>query len=172
MHALSASSTDELRSMPKLVSVPEVHRLLNTSDGGDFLDQIARMGRARNTSLQIDLQELTTVQAHEGLVEQITTLNVFQLTTRAEQDAAAAMCGMEIGPESRAVFDNLAASSRIDEVRKGHCVMRDPSGRAATVQRTAPDEDVLARLDTTPVTGDRPQADPDSHRLDTQEAVA
>lgn len=172
MHALSASSTDELRSMPKLVSVPEVHRLLNTSDGTDFLDQIARMGRARNTSLQIDLQELTTVQAHEGLVEQITTLNVFQLTTRAEQDAAAAMCGMEIGPESRAVFDNLAASTRTDEVRKGHCVMRDPSGRAATVQRTAPDEDVLARLDTTPDTAARPGADPQPATVTSQEAVA
>lgn len=170
MHTMAVSSADALRSMPKLVSVPEVHRLLNTSDGLDFLDQLARMGRARNTNLQIDLQELTTIQNHEGLVEQISTLYVFQLTHRPEQEAAAAMCGMEDTADARAKFYHIGVGEKTDQVRKGHCVMRDPSGRAATVQMLLPDERVAKLLDTTPDTAAAPSGsvETDQH----QEEVA
>ncbi len=172
MHALAVSGDDDLRSMPKLVSVPEVHRLLNTDDGLDFLDQIARMGRARHTSLQMDLQDLTTIQPHEGLVEQISTLHVFQLTTRPEQEAAATMCAMEPeDAESRATFYGIGVATGVDEVRKGHSVMRDPSGRPATVQWLIPDEHVRELLDTTPDTATAPDHDGDL-TPSTQEAVA
>lgn len=169
LHTVAIAGAPALRGMPKLVSVPEVHLLLNTRDGMQFLDQVARMGRAQNASLQIDLQDLTSIMPHQGLIEQITTLCVFQLTSPAEQDAAAVLCGMEAGPDSRAVFQELARDNTSDKPRKGHCVMRDVSGRAGLVQYTFPDQYVADMLNTTPEANKHVD---DADVADHQEAIA
>ena len=81
---------------------------------------------------------------------------MFQLTHRPEQEAAAAMCGMEDTAEARATFYRIGVGEKTDQVRKGHCVMRDPSGRAATVQLLIPDDHVAELLNTTPDTAAAP----------------
>jgi len=156
MHTLQVAASGST-NLAKLVCLPEVHRLLKTADGMDFLDQVARMGRALNANLAIDLQDLTSIEAHEGLVEQIRLLFVFQLSSEAQQDAAARLCHLPVTAHTRAMFWQLGLGSRPDEVVHGHCMMLDPSGRAGTVQITFPDDAAQAALSTTP---DDPREEP------------
>lgn len=160
IHAIQAAGSVEGRGIKKLVAVPEVHRIIRTSDGLDFLDQVARLGRALNTHLAIDLQDLTSLEEHAGLIEQVSTWFVFQLAS-ADQAAAAARI-LDLPQETaRELFRDLAVSRDPRErIRHGHCLMSDPMMRQATVQITYPDAEVAALITTTPET-DAQGDDPD-----------
>jgi len=139
MHALHVSSDPQLRGMPKLIFVPEVHRMLRTDDGRDFLDQVARMGRAFDASLLLDSQDADGIAGIEGLVEQLSTVFAFQMTTARQQDALAELLHLPIDDSTRTLIRELAAPTDDGDggepsLRKGHCIMRDWRDQAATVQ--------------------------------------
>lgn len=151
LHSLSLSRRPELREMQKLVAIPEVHRLIGSEDGADFLNQVARMGRALGANLAIDTQDATSLAKLQGVLEQINTFFVFQLTSEAEQNAAAQILGMEANADSRATIRGLATNpDDPDEIRHGHALMRDHVQRVATVQFVIPNERVQVALNTNP----------------------
>lgn len=149
--ALRMSSAKDLRSMRKAVAVPEVHILLRATGGANFLDQVARMGRAFNTSLLYDTQDCTSIVAFPGLVEQLHGVRLFQFISREQQDAGAELLGLAPSPELQARILELA----IDEtdsrkVAKGRALVRDWTGQVAEVQFTFPSEQVQRMLSTDP----------------------
>lgn len=149
--ALGMSSSKALRAMRKTVAVPEVHILLRATGGAAFLDQIARMGRAFNTSLVYDTQDCTSILALPGLVEQLQGVRVFQLTTRAQQDAAAELLGLEPSEQTRARILALGRDETdIRKVAKGRALVRDWRDQVAEVQFVFPSQTVQDLLSTDP----------------------
>lgn len=149
--ALRMSSSEELRSMRKTVAVPEVHILMRATGGVAFLDGIARMGRAFNTSLVLDTQDCTSILAQPGLVEQLQGVRLFQLTTAEQQDAGAQLLGLEPSAENRARIQALGHDeSDVRKVAKGRALVRDWRDQVAEVQFTFPSDEVQALLSTDP----------------------
>ena len=115
------------------------------------MDQIARMGRAFNTSLVYDTQDCTSILGLPGLVEQLQGVRVFQLTTKAQQDAAAELLGLEPSEQTRARILALARDETdIRKVAKGRALVRDWRDQVAEVQFTFPSRTVQALLSTDP----------------------
>jgi len=96
--------------------------MLRTEDGRDFLDQIARMGRAYGTALILDSQDAQGIASHEGLVEQLAAVFGFQLQSPDEQNALAALLGMIPNEESRSMIGALSVTASGDN-EKGHCLV-------------------------------------------------
>ena len=133
------------------VAVPEVHILLRATGGAAFLDQIARMGRAYNTSLVYDSQDCTSILAMPGLVEQLQGVRVFQLMTQAQQDAAAELLGLKPSDQMRLRIMALARDETdINKVAKGRALVRDWRDQVAEVQFTFPSRTVQELLSTDP----------------------
>jgi hypothetical protein len=147
-HALFMSSNNRLRGLPKVIAVPEVHRMLKTSDGRDFLDQIARMGRAYGTALMLDTQDAQGIASHEGLVEQLAAVLGFQLQSPPEQDALAQLLGMLPGEEARTMIGALGVTSA-GGVEKGHCLVHVGT-ELAQGRIDLPNEWITDLLDTNP----------------------
>lgn len=139
----------ELRGLPKVVAVPEVHLLTATNDGRAFLDYIARVGRALHASLVIDTQDPESISKLQGLVEQITTVFAFSQYSKPQQDALAELLLMEPSAWTRNMIRtvNLGLDGHI---RHGHCIMRDWRGRPATIQFDIPSEEIKRLISTTP----------------------
>ncbi|MGK4066821.1 ATP-binding protein [Rothia sp. HC945] len=149
-YSMSVTSATHLRDVRKIVGIPEVHLLLNAHGGAAFLDQIARMGRAFNTSQALDSQDCTSIAGVEGLVEQINTFVCFQFLSEKQQRAAAELLGMEPTPETLRMIESLAYQPGSEELRKGHALVKDRLGHTATVQFDYPSEEVGVLLDTNP----------------------
>lgn len=141
--ALHMTSQQQYRSLPKTLMIPEVHQMLKVADGADFLDGAARMGSANGTHLVLDSQDATGIAGNEGLVEQLSTVFVFQLQSRRQQSAAAELLGMVDDSSTRRIIEDLGA-----EDRKGHAIMRDYRRRTASIQWEAPTPEVLEMLNT------------------------
>lgn len=147
--AVSITGAQELRSMPKTIMIPEVHNLLQISDGASFLDKTARMGSANRAHLILDSQDVVGVASHEGLVEQLNTVFCFHLQSKRQQHAAAEVLNLPETPATYAAIGGLSRGARKGQVRKGHCIMRDNTGQAAQVQWQLPTPHILDLLDTT-----------------------
>lgn len=171
-HSTAMSGSHALRTLAKVIAVPEVHRLLRVSDGRDFLDQIARMGRAFYTNLLLDSQDVSGVKSIEGLVEALSTIFIFQLTSPQQQDAAAELLGLPIGPDSRGLIRDIGMSGDPEKpIRHGHCIMRDYMEEVATVQWDAPDLETLEELSTNPDATATPRHDVEPDDLAAQNAA-
>lgn len=155
-HSLHVTSSRQMTGMKKLVAMPEAHRILAMRDGGDFLDQSARMGRANNTHLVLDSQDATGIASHEGLVEQLVAVFGFQLQSSAQQDALAAMLRLPMDDEglegTRALIGGLSLSTMAQgDIKGDSLVWVADSGTGATrVQIELPNDHVAQLLDTTP----------------------
>lgn len=163
LHALAMANRSDLREMSKIVSIPEVHRLTGSDEGIDFLDQTARIGRALNTNLVFDTQDVAWLRKMPGIIEQLSTVFCFQLTSTAEQDAAAELLQLEPGPHSRQIVADIGYDTQPIEadtgkplvdsgrrIRHGHAIMRDYMGRAGTAQFIIPNEEIRLTLSTNP----------------------
>lgn len=154
--ALRMSSAKDLRSMRKAVAVPEVHILLRATGGANFLDQVARMGRAYNTSLLYDTQDCTSILAMPGLVEQLHGVRLFQFVSTAQQDAGAELLGLGPSPELQARILALGLDETDSrKTAKGRALVRDSAGQVAEVQFTFPSDEVQALLSTDPNAGQK-----------------
>lgn len=154
--ALRMSSAKDLRSMRKAVAVPEVHILLRATGGANFLDQVARMGRAYNTSLLYDTQDCSSILALPGLVEQLHGVRLFQFVSTAQQDAGAELLGLGPSPELQARILALGLDETDSrKTAKGRALVRDSTGQVAEVQFTFPSDEVQALLSTDPNAGQK-----------------
>jgi hypothetical protein len=146
---VTSARRHDLRGLRKAVCVPEVHVLTATQQGAAFLQYIARVGRALSTSLLLDTQDPEGIVRLVGIVEQLTTLFGFQLTTVEQQDALAELLGLPKGPHARALIRSIGLLPD-GEIRHGHAIMRDRRGACATVQFDIPSRELAQLLDTTP----------------------
>ncbi|MFH0246367.1 ATP-binding protein [Streptomyces sp. HK10] len=148
-YALNTASRADLRNLPKVISVPEVHVLTGTDDGRRFLDLVARMGRALDTSLAIDSQDPHSLLGLDGVLEAITTVFGFEQSTKVQQDALAELLRLPVGDASRALIHGVGKTAR-GVIRHGHCIIRDRFDRVATMQWDAPSAELLRALSTNP----------------------
>ncbi|WP_367140973.1 MULTISPECIES: ATP-binding protein [Streptomyces] len=148
-YGITTAGRRDLRGLRKVVAVPEVHVLTATREGSSFLNYIARVGRALSTALVIDTQDPDSLALLTGVVEQLTTVVGFQLTTASQQDALAQLLGLPVGPHSRALIQAVGVE-RDGEIRHGHSIIRDRRFSAATVQWDVPSVELLELLSTTP----------------------
>ncbi|MFJ4880869.1 ATP-binding protein [Streptomyces sp. NPDC088745] len=139
----------DLRGLPKAVAIPEVHVLTATNEGRRFLGWIARTGRAMGTHLLMDTQDAETLARLVAVVEQLSAVVAFQLTTPSQQDAVAELLGLPPGRHTRDLIRSLGVGPD-GSIRHGHAILRDWRMRAATMQWDPPTADVLAMLDTSP----------------------
>ncbi|MEU8516348.1 ATP-binding protein [Kitasatospora sp. NPDC048722] len=154
MHSMLAfgvvtAGRKDLRGLRKLVAVPEVHVLTATREGSAFLSYVARVGRALGTSLLLDTQDPESLARLTGVVEQLTTVAGFQLTTASQQDALAELLGLPAGPHTRSLIRSVGLHAD-GEIRHGHCIVRDRRDQAATVQWDIPSWELKQLLDTSP----------------------
>lgn len=152
-YSMHISSSASLRAMPKLISVPEVHRMLRVADGADFLDQVARLGRAYFTNLILDSQDVEGVASVEGVVEQISSVFGFQLQTKRQQDALAELLQMPADENTRNLIYDIGVEIDADgesQRRKGHPIYRDHKGQAATIQVYYATDELARLLSTNP----------------------
>ncbi|WIE70344.1 ATP-binding protein [Curtobacterium sp. MCLR17_054] len=164
-HSMHITSSQQMLSMPKLVAMPEVHRILRMSDGQTFLDQTARTGRANGTHLVLDSQDAEGVAGVEGLVEQLVAVYGFQLQSVAQQDALAAMLHLPEDEGSYADNRRLIGSLSVPDRGRGDIkgdalVWVADSGTGATrVQIELPNERIRKQLNTNPSRGDEIEAE-------------
>lgn len=150
VRVITLAGDDSLRGLRKVVAIPEVQLLTMTDDGAQFLDTIARLGRALGVSLLIDTQDPSPILHLPGLVEQITTVYGFQLTSKTQQNDLTELLNLEPSKATRALIRGLATGESADSIRHGHCVMRDHRDQVATVQIDFPSAQVKTDLSTTP----------------------
>ncbi|MFI1765186.1 ATP-binding protein [Streptomyces sp. NPDC020800] len=148
-YALNTSARPDLRDLPKVISIPEVHVLTGTDDGRRFVDYIARTGRALDTSLAIDTQDPKSLLGLDGVLEAITTVFAFEQATRVQQDAMAELLRLPVGESSRALIHGVGKTAH-GEIRHGHCIVRDRRDRVATMQVDSPSVELLRALSTNP----------------------
>jgi hypothetical protein len=148
-YALSTSARPDLRNLPKVVAIPEVHVLTGTDDGRRFVDYIARTGRALDTSLAIDTQDPKSLLGLDGVLEAITTVCAYEQSTRVQQDAMAELLRLPISESTRALIHGVGKDAR-GSIRHGHCIIRDRRDRVATMQWDAPSYELLRALSTNP----------------------
>ncbi|MEV5374884.1 ATP-binding protein [Streptomyces nondiastaticus] len=148
-YGISMAGRKDLRGLRKVVAVPEVHVLTATREGSSFLQYIARVGRALHTALVVDTQDPESLASLTGLVEQMTTVFGFQLTTPEQQDAMAALLDLPKGAHTRQLIQAIGVDVT-QEIRHGHCIMRDRRFSSATVQFDVPSLEMLQLLNTTP----------------------
>ncbi|MEH6375913.1 ATP-binding protein [Streptomyces sp. KLMMK] len=150
-YGISMAGRKDLRGLRKVVAVPEVHVLTATREGSSFLQYIARVGRALHTALVVDTQDPESLASLTGLVEQMTTVFGFQLTTPEQQDAMSALLDLPKGEHTRQLIQAIGVDVT-QEIRHGHCIMRDRRFSSATVQFDVPSMEMLELLSTTPKT--------------------
>ncbi|MCX4826570.1 ATP-binding protein [Streptomyces sp. NBC_01142] len=148
-YALNTSARADLRNLPKVVAIPEVHVLTGTDDGRRFIDYIARTGRALDTSLAIDTQDPKSLLGMDGVLEAITTVCAFEQSTRSQQDAMAELLRLPVSDSTRALIHGVGKDAHGD-IRHGHCIVRDRRDRVATMQWDAPSYELLRALSTNP----------------------
>lgn len=141
-----------LRGMRKIVCLPEAHLLTATTEGAGFLDRTARMGRAMGQSLVIDTQDTGSIADHDGIMEQLVSVFAFSQDTEAQQTALAQLLGLEPTREARAAVRDVSVDPRTGGKWSGHCYLRDPLRRVASVQVSYPNSRVADLLSTNPDT--------------------
>ncbi|MFF4392938.1 ATP-binding protein [Streptomyces sp. NPDC001552] len=148
-YGITTAGRRDLRRLRKVVCVPEVHVLTATREGANFLQYIARVGRALGTSLLLDTQDPESLVELVGITEQLTTVAGFQLTTKGQQDGLAELLGLPKDEYTRALIRSVGLLPD-GEIRHGHCIIRDRRFSCATVQWDVPSRELLELLDTSP----------------------
>ncbi|MEU9237111.1 ATP-binding protein [Streptomyces subrutilus] len=148
-YGVTTAGRKDLRSLRKVVAVPEVHVLTATKEGSSFLEYIARVGRALSTALLLDTQDPQSLSQLVGVVEQLTTVVGFQLTNATQQDALAELLNLPVGQHTRTLIQSIGMAPD-GEIRHGHSIIRDRRFQSATVQWDIPTTELLELLDTTP----------------------
>lgn len=159
-YGITTAGRRDLRGLRKVVAVPELHVLTATQEGSSFLNYLARVGRALSTSLLLDTQDCESLSRLVGVVEALTMVAGFQLTTEPQQDALAEILGLPVGPHTRALIQAIGVGQD-GEVWHGHCIVRDRRFNCATVQWDVPSDELLQLLSTTPRVDSAPGSDPE-----------
>ena len=142
-------SKDDLRDLRKMICVPEAHMLTASGEGAAFLNQMCRMVRALGGCVLLDTQDTESIARHTGIMEQIVGVFAFSQQTKPQQSALVELLGLEVTEENMKAVKNVSVDPT-GEVWHGHCLMKDYTGRVATVQVAIPNERVAELLSTNP----------------------
>ncbi|RTE49065.1 ATP-binding protein [Actinobaculum sp. 352] len=143
-------SRQTLRDQRKMVCLPEAHMLTATREGAAFLDRTARMGRAMGQTLVVDTQDTASIADHDGIMEQLVAVMAFSQDTEAQQTALAKLLGLEPTEAARIAVRDVSVDPHTGAKWSGHCYMRDPRRRVASVQIAYPNSRVADLLSTDP----------------------
>ena len=113
--ALAMSSSKALRAMRKTVAVPEVHILLRATGGAAFWTKSPAWA-ARLTPRLFMIRRIARRFSRCRVWWSSCRVCVFQLTSKAQQDAAAELLGLEPSEQTRARI--LALARDETDIRK------------------------------------------------------
>lgn len=136
-YALRLVSTE--RSRHKVVLLDEAWFLLASPQGRTVINRLVRLGRAFNATVLLATQRLEDLGDLSDLVG---TYLIFGQESDAEAARALQLIGLDPG--------DRGLVSRIRELRRGRCLMRDLDGRVGELQIDPVDPQLLAAFDTTP----------------------
>ena len=117
--------SSEVKGIPKVIALTELHRLTRYDFGRGFISDIARTGSALDTNLLLDTQACAELVSIDGLVDQINQVHAFRVGSDSEADAQAILLGLE--PEEK-------IRVRQKSWGQGQCLTKDRAGRIAPVQ--------------------------------------
>ncbi|MFC4718098.1 hypothetical protein ACFO7V_18420, partial [Glutamicibacter bergerei] len=110
-------------------------------------------GRATDTNMMLDSQDVVGIAAVEGIVEQLSSVFGFQMTTPAQQDALASLLHLPVEESTRTLIHEIGLTEDENgdpDIRKGHPIYRDFREQAATIQVDLPTAEIAAYLSTSP----------------------
>ena len=107
------------------------------------------MVRALGGCVLLDTQATESIARHTGIMEQIVGVFAFSQQTKPQQSALVELLGLEVTEENMKAVKNVSVDPT-GEVWHGHCLMKDYTGRVATVQVAIPNERVAELLSTNP----------------------
>lgn len=161
-YGMHVSSSQKLRTLAKMIAIPELHFVLASRDGANFIETTARTGRAFGTGLLLDSQDITGVEEIPGISEQLVSVFGFKLTTEHQQDSLASFLGMDANDWTRDIIGSLGPTINDDPGRngagadaatatlKGDCFYRDAASELAHIKVDLPSQWVQEQLDTAP----------------------
>ncbi|MFV0535306.1 MAG: ATP-binding protein [Cumulibacter sp.] len=130
-----------VRGIPKVIALPELHRITGYEVGRAMVKEVALMGRALDTSRILDTQACVELEQIEGLSGQLSNVLAFRVSQDAEAAAQARMLNRTADAEFIARQKRLA---------KGECVVRDRREQTSTVYFDRLAAEVADALNTTP----------------------
>lgn len=139
--AYSTFMAGRVRGIPKVVALPELHRITAYGVGRSMVKETALMGRALDTSMILDTQAVAELESIDGMADQISCVLAFKVEAKAEAEAQARLLGRE--PDKEFIENQQG-------LRKGECIVRDRSGQMAPVYFDLLAAELAEALDTTP----------------------
>ena len=137
----STYMSTRVRGLPKVVALPELHKITGYEIGRSMVKEVALMGRALDTSQILDTQACVELEQIEGLTGQLSNVLAFQVSHDEEAAAQARMLGRNVDGEF------LAGQKRLT---KGECIARDRRGQYAAVYFDRLAAEIADALNTTP----------------------
>jgi hypothetical protein len=142
---LLSSFTRELminadKSHAKTIIIDEAWSITSTEQGKKLIKEVARMGRAHNTSLILVSQNAGDF-AGDGITNSVSTRLSFRAKDPDEINNVLTFLNMEHSDSNRDTVRTL---------RNGECLLRDWSGRIARVQIDGWDDKMLKAFETNP----------------------
>lgn len=126
---------------PKAIVLDEAYTFTGTSQGRRLVEQLARMGRSRNTAVV-----LVSQNARDFLDERVLNCVSAHFAFRSEADreleAVLSLLGVTPAEHHRRMVANL---------RNGECIFRDLDGRVGTLAIDAVSDELRHAFDTTPM---------------------
>ena len=130
-----------VRGIPKVVALPELHKITGYELGRSMVKEVALMGRALDTSQILDTQACVELESIDGLADQLSTVLAFHVERDEEAAAQARLLGRPADTEFIRGQKTLG---------KGECVVRDRGGRFASVYFDRLATEIAHAIDTTP----------------------
>jgi hypothetical protein len=144
MYLLSSFTKDLMRnsdkSHAKTIIIDEAWAITSTEQGKKLINEVARMGRAHNTSLILVSQNAADF-AGDGITNSVSTRLCFRAKDPGEIDQVLSFLQMEHSDSNRDTVRNL---------HNGECLLRDWSGRIAKIQIDGWDEKMRKAFETNP----------------------
>ena len=131
---------NRVKGIPKVVALPELHRITAYDVGKSMVKEVALMGRALDTSQILDTQACLELEGIDGLADQLSCVLAFHVQRPEEAAAQARLLGREADPQFIAGQQRLA---------KGECIARDRQNRIAPVYFDRLAAEIAEALDTT-----------------------
>jgi len=134
----------QVKGIPKLVALTELHLLTKYDFGRDFVGNLAKLGRAQDVAQILDTQEGAEMTRINGLLDQITSVLAFHVNREEEARAQAQLMGMEA--------DESFIDAQTAPVVKDHrdCLVLDRDRQLGRVQFDYLTGEIKRLLNTTP----------------------
>lgn len=131
---------NRVKGIPKVVALPELHRITAYEVGRSMVKEVALMGRALDTSQILDTQACVELESIDGMADQLSCVLAFHVQRQEEAEAQARLMGR--APDREFIQGQ-------QQLAKGECIARDRQGRIAPVYFDRLAAEIAEALDTT-----------------------